>query len=270
MTSTMYNEPPLVDAHAHVFTRRLPMIPNAWARLDYDFSIETYLRILDENGVPFGIVTATSLYGDFNDYLLEAVRNHKRLRGTVIVKPDISSHELRAMQQDGIVGVRLSWKSLKTLPDIDSYEYRRLLLRIADLGMHIHLLLDGKRIPGVLPALEASGARIVIDHFGNPAVEEGMNDPGFQAILRSIDTGRTWVKISGSFHFGDQDGPKAWTQKLLATGGTERLIWGSDCPFVGSEGKITYPDVIRLYNEMVPDPAIRRQISRTALDFYIF
>ena len=153
----MYNDPPLVDSHAHIFTQRMPLIPNAWTKLPYDMSIERYLKTLDENGVPFGVVTATSLYGDFNDYLLEAVRAHKRLRGTVIVKPDISLYELKAMRDEGIVGVRLSWKSFKTLPDIDGYEYRRLLMRIADLGMHVHLLLDGARIPAVMPALEASG-----------------------------------------------------------------------------------------------------------------
>jgi predicted TIM-barrel fold metal-dependent hydrolase len=266
----MYNDPPLVDSHAHIFTERLPLIPTAWARLDYDMSVERYLKILDDNDVPFGVVTATSLYGDLNDYLLEAVRAHRRLRGTVIVKPDISPYELRAMRDDGIVGVRLSWKSFKTLPDIDSYEYRRLLMRIADLGMHVHLLLDGARIPAVMPALEASGARVVIDHFGNPNVAAGMNDPGFQAILRSLDTGRIWVKVSGSFHFGDPAGPKAWTQKLLETCGAERLIWGSDSPFVGSEGKVTYPDVLKHYYDMVPDPAIRRQIAQTSLAFYFF
>ena len=133
-------------------------------------------------------------------------------------------------------------------------------MRVADLGMHVHLLLDGARIPAVMPALEASGARIVIDHFGNPDVGLGMNDPGFQAILRLIGTGRTWVKVSGSFHFGDPAGPRAWTQKLLEVGGPERLIWGSDCPFVGSEGKVFYPDVIRHYYDLVPDPAIRADL----------
>ena len=266
----MYNDPPLVDSHAHVFTRRQPLIPGAWARLDYDHSFDTYVKTLDDHGVPFGIVTATSLYGDFNDYLLEAVRAHKRLRGTVIVEPDISPLELKNMRDQGIVGVRLSWKSKKVLPDINSYEYRRLLLRIADLGMHVHLLLDGERVPSVLPALEASGVRLVLDHFGTPDAKLGMNDPGFQAMLRSIDTGRIWVKVSGAFHFGDLAGPKAWTKKLLEVGGPERLIWGSDCPFVGSEGKITYADVIAHYNELVTDPAVRRKIGQTSLAFYLF
>ena len=51
----------------------------------------------------------------------------------------------------------------------------------------------------MLPILEAAGARIVIDHFGHPDPHAGRNCAGFQAVLRSIERGRTWVKLSVAY-----------------------------------------------------------------------
>ena len=45
-------------------------------------------------------------------------------------------------------------------------------------------------------------------------------------------------------------------------------MWGSDAPFVGYEGRITYEDVLTQYLEWVPDPSVRQEIDRTALKLY--
>jgi predicted TIM-barrel fold metal-dependent hydrolase len=101
--------------------------------------------------------------------------------------------------------VRLPWISLSTIPAIDSEEYRGLLGRMADLKWHIHLHVGLGRLPAILTHIETSGVRIVVDHFGYPDPKLGVNCPGFQAVLRSIDTGRTWVKLSGAYRVGRED-----------------------------------------------------------------
>ena len=118
------------------------------------------------------------------DEILAALRAHpRRLRGTVILKPTVDRYTLEAMSRDGVVGVRLPYISLPQLPDLASFEYRSFLRRLADLDWHVHPHIEGERLPMVLPALEASGVKIVIDHLGRPEPRQGVNGEGFKAKL---------------------------------------------------------------------------------------
>jgi predicted TIM-barrel fold metal-dependent hydrolase len=273
-------DPPVVDAHAHIFTADMPMADSAWLRPDYGFTAEDYLQVLDAHGVHFGVIAGISIFGNYNDYMIESLRRHPRLRGTVNIDPATDRYTLERMKADGVVGVRLQLSRRKELPDLGSEPYRLLLRRVADLNWHVHLALEGKLLPAVLPALEASGARIVLDHFGHPDPVEGVENAGFQALLRSVDKGRTWVKLSAGFrltwlsqHAGAPD-PAAMqlaqtaATKLLQAAGPERLLWGSDCPFVGHETSLTYGDALNCLQQWVPSPVARRKISDTALKLY--
>jgi predicted TIM-barrel fold metal-dependent hydrolase len=273
-------DPPVVDAHAHIFTPDMPLADSAWMRPDYGFTAEDYLKVLDAHGVHFGVLAGISIYGQYNDYMIEQLRHQPRLRGTVNIDPATDQYTLARMKADGVVGVRLQLSRRKELPDLGNEVHRLLLRRIRDLNWHVHLALEGAQLPAVLPALEASGVRIVLDHFGHPDPEQGLDGEGFQALLRSVDTGRTWVKLSAGFRLtwlsrgsGAPD-PRAMAlakqtaERLLAVAGPERLLWGSDCPFVGHESSLTYRDALLSLQEWVPSPQARRKISDTALKFY--
>lgn len=273
-------DPPVVDAHAHVFKRDMPLADSAWMRPEYDFTAEDYLAVLDAHGVHFGVIAGISIFGQYNDYMLSALRRHRRLRGTVNIEPTTDRYTLERMKADGVVGVRLQLSRRKELPDLASEPYRLLLRRVADLDWHVHLALEGHLLPTVLPALEASPARIVLDHFGHPDPQRGIADEGFQALLRAVEKGRTWVKLSAGFRLtwlGQNAGapdPRAMAlaqlaaDKLLQEAGPERLLWGSDCPFVGHESSLTYRDALQCLQQWVPSATARRQMSDTALKLY--
>ena len=55
---------------------------------------------------------------------------------------------------------------------------------------------------------------------------------------------------------------------LLERVAPERLLWGSDCPFVGHEGAVSYQDTLDAFQTAVPDPRTRRAISDAAHKFY--
>jgi predicted TIM-barrel fold metal-dependent hydrolase len=273
-------DPPVVEAHAHIFTPDMPVADSAWMKPTYAFTAEDYLRVLDAHGVHFGVIAGISIFGTYNDYMIAQLRRQPRLRGTVNIDPATDRYTLERMKADGVVGVRLQLSRRKELPDLGSEVYRLLLRRVRDLDWHVHLALEGRLLPAVLPALEASGVRIVLDHFGHPDPVEGLANEGFNAMLRSLDTGRTWVKLSAGYRLtwqsqgqGTPD-PRAMAlaseaaARLLQTAGPERLLWGSDCPFVGHESSLTYGDALRSLEEWVPSPRARRQISDTALKLY--
>ncbi|HWL63445.1 MAG TPA: amidohydrolase family protein [Steroidobacteraceae bacterium] len=272
-------DPPIVDSHAHIFTPDMPLADSAWMRPEYGFTADDYLKVLDAHGVHFGVIAGISIFGHYNDYMIEALRRHKRLRGTVNIDPAIDRYTLERMQADGVVGVRLQLSRRRELPNFTTEGWKLLLRRVADLNWHVHVALEGRLMPQVLPALEASGARVVLDHFAHPDVAQGLDGEGFQAVLRSISRGRTWVKLSAGFRLtweskgtGKPDPvamelAQATAGRLLSEAGTERLLWGSDCPFVGHEG-VTYNDTLRWFEQWVPSAAARRRISDTALRFY--
>jgi predicted TIM-barrel fold metal-dependent hydrolase len=266
----MTTDQPLVDAHFHVYTTDMPLVPTAWHRPPEDATIERALATLDAHGVTFGVIAAASLYGDYNDYMLEAVRRHKhRLRATAIVKPTVERHTLEALDQAGFVGIRFMFRRVPEPPDLAAPEYRMLLRRIADLGWHVHINDDGARLPRPIAALEAAGVKLVIDHFGHPDTRAGLDAPGFRATLAAVERGRTWVKLSGGYRMTPPDTLKAYAAELLKVAGAERLLWGSDWPFAGFEHTVRYADTVAALADWVPDAAARRQITgETPLRLY--
>ncbi len=176
--------------------------------------------------------------------------------------------------------MRLQLTRRKELPDLGDDDYQLLLRRLAVLDMHVQVVVEGPSWPAVLPKLEASGAKIVIDHFGHPDPAQGVNCAGFKAVLRSVERGRTWVKLSGAYRLTwaepgqPQRDPRhrpfalGLAQALVRNAGPERLLWGSDCPFVGHESHLSFQDTLDDLVEWVPDPATRRKISDTALKLY--
>lgn len=258
----------MVDSHAHIWRADMPLMANPRHKLDYDFTVEQYLDVLDEHAVQFAVIAAASPYGDYNDYTLDSISNNPRLRGTVILKPGVERNTLRAMKAEGIVGVRLPYISMTTLPDLTTFENRRTLRRFADLDWHVHLHLDGPRIPQVLPLLEAAGVKIVIDHFGRPDPKQGVNCEGFKLMLRSIEKGRTWVKVSAAYRLGNELGA-VYGRELLKQVGPDRLLWASDCPFAGFEGKVTYRQTIDSVLAWVPEGPVRHKVfGENALKLY--
>ena len=260
---------PLVDTHAHIYLTDQPLVGDASHRPERAFTTDDYLRTLDDHGVLFGVIAAPSFLGSYNDYTLDALSRHRRLRATAIVEPDIDLHSLKAMDAAGIVGIRFSLRGYAGLPDLTTPVYKRLLRRVADLGWHVHLYAEGDRIAALAPQLLDAGVNLVIDHFGNPTPDRGEASPGFQAALHGIQTGRCWVKISGPYRSPGCD-HAALAATLLREAGTERLLFGSDWPFVGHEDKITFRHTIDWFDSFIPDSNARDAIGRTAARLYRF
>jgi len=268
MTLVGEGQPPLVDGHAHIFTAAMPFAPDAHSRPDYDYPVEAWLADLDRHGIGHGVIAAASLYGDHNDYTLAALRAHPdRLRGTIILPPETDAATVRALAADGVVGVRLAWRRLAGLPDLGFDPWRSHLRGLADTGLHVELLAGNDSLPVLLPALAETGVRIVVDHFGVPTRDTGARGEGMDAMLRAMAGGNCWVKISAGFRMAVETA-QACTARLLAEAGPERLIWGSDAPFVNHEDSMDYAGAIDLYRRLVPDAATRRAIDQAAFTLY--
>lgn len=257
-----------VDAHAHIFTRDMPLIANPRHTPQYSFTLDDYLAQLDANAVQYGVIAAASPWGDYNDYTRVSVKATPRLRGTVILHPEkLDTYPLAEMTREGILGIRLPFIGLPRLPDIRSPAYRRLFAALADHGWHVHLHVEGKHIPELLPHLLDAGPRIVIDHLGRPAPDEDTDCPAFKVIADALIGERIWMKASCGYRIGPI-GDRHLLAYLDACG-PDRLFWASDCPFVGHEGELDYADTLTWLASLVDDDdSARKMFGENALGFY--
>jgi predicted TIM-barrel fold metal-dependent hydrolase len=276
-------EAPLVDSHVHIFTADMPLAPTAWTRPAYGFTAEDLLATLDAHGVRHAVVAGISLFGYYNDYMIAKLAQYPRLRGTANVPPTVARAELDAMNDAGVVGLRLFLSSQLAgeVADLRSAEYRRLLGHVKDLDWHVHFLAQEDAFADALDVLCASGVKVVIDHFANPEPGRGPDCAKVAAALRAVEAGNAWLKISAGFRFSPRSPPRTaddyarareteaeFDRYLLERVGPERLLWGSDCPFVGHEGAVTYGDTLDAFAAAIPDARTRRAISDAALAFY--
>ena len=255
--------PGAVDAHAHVMRRDAPLAALRHSAPKRDVTVEEYLAVLDRHGVTHGVLTAPSFYGTDNSLLLSALdASGGRLRGTVIVEPDIDRAALAEMGRQGVVGIRFNWVRRDTLPDIDSSGYRRLLATLRDLGWQVEIFLEGPKLARILPRIRESGVKVVIDHFAHPDPAQGVACAGFQAALAGVRAGDTWVKLSAPYRLGRVD-PQRYVDALLDASGPRQLVWASDWPFVSHEHEITYPQCQQWLVQWIPDPGVRRAVLAT-------
>ncbi len=259
---------PLVDTHAHIFLKSMPLINNPRHAPNYDFTVADYLAQLDQHGIKYGVIAAASPWGDYNDYVVESVGMHPRLRGTVILHPG-KTYDFRHMSANGINGVRLPFIGLPAVPDITTADYQKLLYQIADAGWHVHPHIDGKHLPALLPILERAGLNIVVDHLGRPAADELVGSAGFRALVDSVNRGKSWIKVSCGYRIGVRAEEHFFG--FLNELGPDRMFWASDCPFVGHERQFPYADTIKWLTDRISDEAVGRKLLGTnAQKFYGF
>jgi predicted TIM-barrel fold metal-dependent hydrolase len=171
------------------------------------------------------------------------------------------------MADQGVVGVRLQWRRTDEFPDLREEPYRTFLGRMAACGLHAELLAKGEQLPLLLPRFVETGVRIVLDHFGAPPRDPEARAAGMDAIERAAGQADIWVKISAGFRMPYEIAAE-FTGRLLASIGPDRLLWGSDAPFVNHEDSASFNSALALYRRLVPNAATRQAIDEAALKLF--
>jgi len=255
-----------IDCHAHIMALDFPLASDIHSRPARDVSAKEYLEVLHSHGISHGVLTAPSFYGANNTLLFDALHNFPdQLRGTAIIDPTTEiitlERQLHLMQEIGIVGIRLNWNKKKVLPDINSAQYKRLLALARGLDLHIELFIEDHLQEQVVPQILASGATLVLDHFGNPDPKSGINSASFQNTLRALEAGQVWVKLSAPYRVGSLNGVsiKPYVDALV-TANPKQLVWASDWPWLSYENQFTYADCLTWIRSAVDDSVVWEDI----------
>lgn len=253
-----------IDTHAHVFERGLPLANARRYAPSYDAPLPAYLAQLDAHGVSHGVLIQPSFLGVDNSYLLAALKQApQRLRGVAVIDPAAPETLLTQMNAEGIVGIRLNLIG-KPDPQLKSPVWQAALARLHALGWHVELHVEARRLPTLLQPLLEAQVNVVVDHFGRPNPELGVDDPGFAALLAAGRTRRVWVKISGAYRNGANGRGEAIAQaampRLKDALGLDHLVWGSDWPHTQFESQITYDKAWAFVDVLLPNAADRKQV----------
>ena len=259
-----------IDSHAHVFPWQSPRhvrqryTPRGPARLD------DYVALLDAFELTNGVLVQPSFLGTDNSHLIECLAAAPtRLRGIVVVGPDVTDRTLAEFNDLGVVGIRLNM--LDASPErYRAADWQAVFEKVAALGWVIDIQAHGADLPSALNCLWTCRAALVVDHFGRPDPNLGVNDAGFKALVRLAEHGRIWVKLSAPYRISD-DILEKHAVRLVDLFGPERLLWGSDWPWTQHEDGMDFASSFGWLEDWVPDAAFRDQIlGRTAAELFKF
>ncbi len=259
------------DTHAHVL--------GPAARYDYsparvytppDCLLTDYRHMLDTLGVNRAVLVQPSVYGTDNSAMLDVMKNDpQRLRGVAVVDPSIGDAELKSMNSAGVRGVRVNIVDVKdrkpgTLP---LNMLQRLAARVAPMGWHMEFLMHADEFPDLDRTFADFPVPIVLGHLGYMKTSLGLKAPGFQALLRLMQTGKAWVKLTGPYRISGEPLPHADTVPFahaLLNANVDRVIWGTDWPHVMHKGATPNDgDLTDLLLDWVPDAAQRERVLVT-------
>ena len=269
MTQKKLANIPLVDTHAHVFTKGvLPVSPDAHPFLR-DYTYQDYIKELDYVGIRYGVIAAASFMGPYSDYTLSALEASDRLRATIILDPGSGFTDLKPFNAAGVVGVRLALGNMRKLPDFTSSAYRSVWAQILKYGWHVHIYGSRNQLLDVLPVLHQAGVPIVVDHFGIRDNDRTTDQALFSLVYKIMKSNRLWLKLSAPYWSTNFDHKKI-VSRVLDDGFSHRLLWGSDWPFLKKEGQISYQQILAWYLNLISDVNLGNIIDRNALDLYRF
>jgi D-galactarolactone isomerase len=254
--------PGACDCHHHIYDARYPVDPKATLRPG-DALVEDYRAFQKRIGTTRNVVVTPSTYGIDNSITLDAVAAFGRqARAVVVVNDTILDPAFAMMHRKGARGIRfnLAQAGATTAEMIEP-----LAKRINDFGWHIQINATAAKIMEIMPILERVPTPIVFDHLAHIPEPEGTNHPLFAQVLKLIDQGKTWIKLSGAYA-DTKVGPPTYADstavaQAYAKAAPERCVWGSDWPHPGERDK--KPDDAVLFDLLLawaPDEQARHRI----------
>lgn len=263
-----------IDCHVHLFgpSGQYPFDPGS-KYISRDALPETLISLQDTLGLSGAVVVSGGGYGRTTRHLEDVLaRYSRRFRGVALLPADTTPRDLGRLHALGVRGARFvsdgHGGALPRLKDLTP----QLTGWLADLGWHVQMYVSGNDLEVASAAFLAQPNPVVLDHFATLPAQGGPGQSGFRHLLKLLDTGRVWVKLSGPMRCTQEEPPYPGITPLaraLVRHAPERLLWGSDWPHVNMNGR-TMPndgDLFDLLDDWLDDctdkAAVLKQILVT-------
>lgn len=259
--------PPLAcDAHVHVFgpMARFPFDAGSAIRPG-DAPKEALFALHRHLGIERCVIVQSLVHGFDNRVVEDAMAAAGgRYLGVALAPADVPDAELARLAAAGFRGIRFNFMAPRDLAE-QPQAVLALSRRLAPLGMHLQLQVEGPLIHALAGLIDGSAVPVVIDHMGRVDASLGPQHADFAALRAHLRArpGRTWVKLSGIDRISRRadyaDGIAL--AGLLADEFPAQCLWGTDWPHpnhshIPDDGAL----VDALAQQIAPQAEVRAQI----------
>ncbi|MES2562962.1 MAG: amidohydrolase family protein [Pseudomonadota bacterium] len=255
------------DTHAHI-CGPIAKAPYSERRVytPPDALLPAYRHMLNTLGVQRMVLIQPSVYGSDNTVMLAAMREiGTAARGVAVVDDDVSDAELNRLHIAGIRGVRVNVVDVAEGKGVlQMAPLITLARRIQPFGWHMEFLMHADEFPDLDRVFADFPVDIVLGHLGYMKTDQGIEHAGFQALLRLMQHGRAWVKLTGPYRISTQVLPHTdtvpYAHALLAAA-PHHVLWGTDWPHVMVKGAMPNDgDLADLLLQWAADANVREQV----------
>jgi 2-pyrone-4,6-dicarboxylate lactonase len=250
------------DAHCHVFGphARYPFSPGR-PFTPPDAPLEQLRALHDFLGLSRALLVQSNVHGHDHSALLAALRgDQQRYRGVALLSPDAPPRLADELHEAGVRGTRVH-----LVAHFGGAPPQEEVLAVASLvqrlGWHLELHVSGPDLVDHYPLIAALPGPLVIDHLGRVDLADAGHSAA-DALIRLLDRGDVWVKVSGLDRISLAGPPYADAVALarsLAGHAPRRVLWGTDYPHPNK--KADMPDdgvLVDLIAQIAPGPDARR------------
>ena len=268
--------PPLsCDCHMHVFGDPVTYpysadkrnVPPALPLAEF---MAGYREWAGRCGIERMVFTQPSTYGRDNTCLLDAIKLcGGNARGIVDIDENAPDAELARLNAAGVVGIRfnlgppnrpreagLMEKHLARLLKLDA--------RCAEIGWQLDILSPSWLIVDMLGVYEKMKSNFTLAHFGMFLALDGAQQPG---LLKMVDflkhgPGRCHMKLTAPYRMATEPtfADSTVIAHALIAAAPDRIIWGSDFPYLSNAHRVNSIDLFGLIAQWMPDAATRQKV----------
>ena len=260
-TPRLVAPPGTCDTHMHFYNAAFPSAPTA-LMTPPDAVVDDYRALQKRLNLERVVIVQPSTYGLDNSCQLAALKAFgEKARGVMAVDTSTPDAELERLTRLGVRGARFHMLPGGAVP----WEMlEEVAARVHNFGWHIQLQMNGRDFPLREAVLKRLPGMLVVDHLGRFMDPVATDDPAFKALLRLVESGRCWVKLSGPYESSVTGAPD-WADvapeaRALARAAPERMLWASNWPHPGRKNPPDEADLLDVLLDWVDDETVRNRI----------
>jgi 2-pyrone-4,6-dicarboxylate lactonase len=220
------------DSHVHVIgpKPRFPLPANR-RYTPSDAPAGQLAAMLRRLGLSRVVIIQPSFYGTDNACTVDGIAQLPNARGVAVVPPGTSEKELDTLHGQGIRGLRVNIATMGGEPIGAIKEKITAAAKLCEKHRwHVQMFVNADAIEPLAPLLKSLPVDSVFDHFG--LIAPGTTGGPLRALQALLESGKTWVKISGAYRISDDPNDKRIDPlaRALCAANRERIVWGSDWP----------------------------------------